>query len=195
MTTVITRLYSDSQAASAVVADLTSKGFPDSTVDVLSAASEGDHLGQRMMDARIPKSSIPTYMDEMQGGASLLVVRAPFTPFGAAREAMKVVDAHPTLPSAVANNNVLVKDDPNPALYSSVLSSHPLFLTNRSEMSRNSGRISTGFGMRMLSRHKTGRSAISGGRFMSRAFWPMPLLSAKKDKRSVYSGGKKFLTN
>ena len=126
---------------------------------------------------------------------TLVVVRAPFTPFGAARKAMDIVDATPSVDSAVADNNTLVSETIRRELTLSVMTNHRLFLTDTKEMARNNGRISTGFGWRLLSRRKEKSSVIRGGRFMSRAFWPMALLSSKKSKLSVYRGGKKFLTS
>jgi hypothetical protein len=108
---------------------------------------------------------------------------------------MKIADRHEESPSAVTDNNTLVRDEPSGDLFLSVMRSHPLFMTDKREMSRNNGRISHGMGMRLLSPRRTKASAMSGGRFMSRLFWPMPLLSKKKDKLSVYRGGKKFLTS
>ncbi len=192
MTTVITRLYKSKKAATTVMKALQDAGFPDATLDIIEAGTE-DAEGV-MIAARVPKDSAAIYSTELAEGTALLIARAPFTPFGAAREAMRIVDAQDSLPSAVANDNAFVKDEPKTELYLSVLTNHPLFMTDRKEMSRNDGRISTGFGWKLLSRDKPRRSAISGGRFMSRAFWPMPLLSEHKDRRSAIPGGKKFLT-
>lgn len=193
MTTVITRLYQDHQTAATVVSALKEAGFPDNTIDMLSAGDSD--LAGAMEAARIPADAAETYAGEVSGDVTLVVIRAPFTPFGAARKAIDIVDATASAPSAVTDNNTLVSENIRRELTLSVMTSHRLFLTDTKEMSRNNGRISTGFGWRMLSRRKTKTSAISGGRFMSRAFWPMSLLSNKKSKLSVYRGGKKFLTS
>lgn len=193
MTTVISRLYKDKKAADTVVKALHEVGFPDNIIDVINAGDKDAEAA--MVAARVAKDAAATYAGELGDSASLVVVRAPFTPFGAAREAMKIVDGHSPMASAVSDQNMMIREQPRSDLFLSVMRDHRLFMTDRKEMSRNDGRISHGFGWRLLSKHKTGRSAMSGGRFMSKMFWPMPLLSRKKDKLSVYRGGKKFLTS
>jgi hypothetical protein len=195
MTTVISRLYNDSRTANAVVKSLQDVGFLDDMIDVMSAAHDGEHLAARMTEALVSRKTAETYLSEMSGDVTLLVVRAPFTPFGAARSAIQTVDAHPSLPSAVTDNNMLIRDVPVNRYNLSVLTNHPLFMTDKKEVGRNDGRISHGFGWRLLKPHKSKRSVKSGGGYMSRMFWPMPLTSKKKDKLSVYRGGKKFLTS
>lgn len=192
MTTVVSRLYPNKNAADAVVSALHEAGFPADTVDVIGA---GDNLEARIEASRVPRKAAATYAQEVTGDVNLVVVRAPFTPFGAAREAMAIVDDGNPHPSAVTDNNAFVKDHPDRDLFISVLTGHPLFLTSRTEMRRQRGLVSKSFGWKSLSAPKARSSAISGGRFMSKAFWPMPLTSAKKDKLSVYRGGKKFLTS
>lgn len=193
MTTVISRLYQDEQTAASVVSALKEAGFPDNTIDTIG--SDQNDLAEAIAAARVPTEAAETYAGEISDGVTLVVVRAPFTPFGAARSAIDIVDGTPSVASAVTDNNSLVSETIRRELILSVMTSHPLFLTDAKEMSRNSGRISHGFGWRLLSKRKEKRSAISGGRFMSRAFWPMALLSSKKSKMSVYRGGKKFLTS
>lgn len=46
----------------------------------------------------------------------------------------------------MTDNNVLVRDEPKSEPFLSVMTDHPLFMTNRTEMARNNGHISTGFG-------------------------------------------------
>lgn len=184
MTTVITRLYQDNKTAGSVVSALKEAGFPDDTIDVL-AAGESD-LAEALAKARVPAAAAETYAGEISGDTTLVVVRAPFTPFGAARKAIEIADATPAAPSAVTDNNAHISDTMKRELTLSVMTDHRLFLTDTKEMARNNGRISTGFGWRMLSRRQKKTSAISGGRFMSRAFWPMALLMKKKTGLSVY---------
>jgi len=194
MTTVISRLYPNEKAAQAVVSALHDVGFPADTTDIVTA-NHGGNLADAIKATRVASDAASIYAQELKNDTALMVVRAPFTPFGAAREAMNVVDGFDALSSAVTDNNVLVRDEPARELFLSILPNHPLFMTDRREMGRNDGRISHGFGWRLLSPRRTKASAMSGGRFMSRLFWPMPLLSQKKNKSSVYKGGKKFLTS
>lgn len=192
MTTVITRLYSDSSAAGEVVTALQAAGFPDGTYEMLSADVGVDS----MVAARIPARSAEIYAGELTGAMALVVVRAPFTPFGAARKAMAIVDSVPAVRSAVFDENVLLNEEIDPNLTKSILTHHPRFFTRMDEItSKRGGLVSTGLGWKILSDRKPRRSAQGKQGFKSSVFWPMPLLKEHKNKKSVYPGGKKFLTS
>jgi hypothetical protein len=74
----------------------------------------------------------------------------------------------------------------------SILESHPLFLTRRIDQLPFSpgGPISRGLGPQLLLKSRRRDSAIRGGKFMSKIFWPMPLLKDKKSADSAIRGGK-----
>ena len=57
----------------------------------------------------------------MGQGNKLVVVRAPFVPFGAAKEAMRIVDSEPAIDAGVANENVLVSHEATETPFPKVL--------------------------------------------------------------------------
>lgn len=89
MTTIITRIYSDEKAANAVADALRARSFPESTFDVVSGSGAAD----KMQTAKVGAAEAGVYGPMIDGGNALVVVRAPFTPFGAARTAMQICDA------------------------------------------------------------------------------------------------------
>lgn len=88
MTTIVTRLYESETQASAVVARLTGDGFPASTYDVLTTKDKA-----AMEAAGLSADAAGAYNKAMKAGNAMLVVRAPFTPFGAARAAIAAADS------------------------------------------------------------------------------------------------------
>lgn len=195
MTTVISRLYADADTANGVAEELQKAGFPKDTVDVIEHEPKNKttpSLPERLRATRIDKRAVEAYASRIRKGKVLLVVRAPFTPFGAARSAMDIVDRVESVDAGIENQNHYVKEQPKRFLNISVMTDHPKFLTNDvgPDANRRRGTISETFGIRLLSPYKTKRSAMSGGGFMSTKFLPFPLLRHPKQKKnSAISGG------
>jgi hypothetical protein len=186
MTTIITRLYSDRKTAQAVADALMSAGHQGSYIDVIGSADAG-----AMEHARVNGAAASAYAKAMTGAQTLLVVRAPFSPIGAAKRAQTIVGRYASLDVGLDNEDHYVREQPKGARFLSILSNHPRFLTQ--DMNAGAGRrrstVSSAFGMPTLSAYKSRRSAISGGAYISTKFWPMPLISKNKTKHSVISGG------
>ncbi len=102
MTTIISRLYKDQKTADAVAAGLAHEEFPAGTYDVIAA---GDDTEARITAAGVASASAAAYAPNVDAGNALVVCRAPFTPFGAARVAMQVMDGKETLDAGVENEN------------------------------------------------------------------------------------------
>ena len=101
MTTIITRAYKDQKAANAVADALRAKSFPESTFDVISGKGAADS----MATAGVSEAEAAVYGPMVDGGNAVVVVRAPFTPFGAARTAMQIADAGGPLEVEIENAN------------------------------------------------------------------------------------------
>lgn len=195
MTTIITRLYSDEATARAVQGELTAAGFPESRTDVIG---EGADARSAMVAAQVPADSAATYADAMAPGNALIVVRAPVVPFGIARKAMGIVDAHGPLDAGVANENVYLREDGGTGTDSGATSrmvaknvntDHPLYLTPKPDSgSWRKGTITDKYGFKLLSPHRETRSVMPDAPFMSQKFWPAPLLSKTERKPSVLPG-------
>lgn len=142
MATIVTRLYEDPAHADAVVATLKADGFPESSMDVIEQRSRVSALAQ-ISDAGIPDEIAQQYAQHLTSQRALLVVRAPFVPFGAARRAIEVADTYPAFDAGVVNENKNIPDEPDPKLFLSVLTSHRLFFTNAYET--RSGTTPRGF--------------------------------------------------
>lgn len=192
MTTVVSRLYPDEATAQGVAAELAKAGFPAATVDIVTTADAAAIAKARVMD-----TDAAAYAAKMQAGNALLVVRAPVTPFGAARRAMEIVGMAEAIPvGGVRKPNYYIQETVKSDLFLSVLRDHPLFLTSRMGpyASGNIGLFSQGMGWPLLSKHRTSRSASSGW-FASATFWPGKRVSAHRTKRSAIPGGKRFMYN
>jgi hypothetical protein len=191
MTTVISRLYADEAAAHGVVDDLRAEGFPASTIDVIATADAA-----AIAAARVAAPDAEKYAAKMAAGNVLVVVRAPVTPFGAARRAQEVVDGTEWIPAGVANQNRYVEERADPRLFLSVMTDHPRFLSHDvgPDSPRTRGTVSEGLGWRLLSPHRTTRSASSGW-FASTKLLPFKLLSKHRSGTSAISGGKRMMYN
>lgn len=185
MTTIITRLYADTATARAVAGALMASGHDADTVDVIARDGASDLAG-RMHMARISPAAATLYAAAVQDGKALLVVRAPFAPIGAARHAMKIVDRTASLKVGVADENEYIRETPSAKFSSSVMTDHPLVMSNP-HRNLSHGHV---LGANPILAPRERRSAIAGGKHMSRLFWPMRLVSANaKEGRSAIRGG------
>ncbi|MEJ6391875.1 hypothetical protein V8J82_01325 [Gymnodinialimonas sp. 2305UL16-5] len=152
MTTLVTRLYDDPAHADAVVANLKEAGFPNNCMDVIAQAS-GASAQDRITNAGVPEATAQQYAQHLTSDRALLVVRAPFVPFGAARRAIELADERPAVDAGVANENVNLPDAPKSEYFLSVFGSHRLFLTNRYEVRQGTTPrgFSHAFGIPLLS--------------------------------------------
>lgn len=129
MTTIVTRLYEDPAHAEAVIASLKAEGFPDSCMDVVEQKSRTSAQDQ-IEAAGVPDAVAQQYAQHLTASRALLVVRAPFVPFGAAKAAIEAANMHPSFNAGVADENMNIPDEVDPNLFVSILPSHRLFLTN-----------------------------------------------------------------
>ncbi|MCX7890127.1 MAG: hypothetical protein N2422_10460 [Rhodobacteraceae bacterium] len=189
MTTIVSRLYADARAANAAAGALKAAGMPASAVDVIT---RGGDTAAALKAARVGKASAAAYAPRIEAGNALVVARAPLQPFGLARRVMDTLDRFESIhvPGAVPDDYVRETIGSRYAL--SVLTSHPRIFsqdfTPGSLISR--GPVTALFGLPMLKAHRTRRSAMTGTRFMSRAFWPMPLISRRP--RRIHAGAWKI---
>lgn len=187
MTTLITRLYSDPSGADAAKAALLAAGQQEDTIQIITNHTAGG-AGAAMQAARIEPGAAMAYSKAMTGAQALLVVMAPFNPIGTARNAMKTLRKHPAMDLGLHDENVYLREYPAPEFSSSVMESHPLIMSNPFR------RLSHGhiLGNNPLLPSRVRTSAIRGGAYMSRAFWPMKLISGPRDARSAIHGGMLF---
>jgi hypothetical protein len=189
MTTIISRLYSDSKTAHAVAANLQEKGLETGAFDIIT--QEAGSVAERLKVARVSASSAAAYAPMIAQGHALLVVRAPFAPIGLARSAMEIMDWTPSMRVPGAVPNEYIREEVDDRHYISVLTSHPRFFSQ--DINPGSGigpgLASRAFGVRLLSPHREKRSASGNGGRNSRVFWPLPLLSRPKERRSAIPGG------
>ncbi len=84
MTTIITRLYADEEAAKHAVSQLKEIGIIDRDLDLichrvgLEGTPDRDALHKRIRDARVYATAAKIYTDHVAEGKALVVVRAPF---------------------------------------------------------------------------------------------------------------------
>ncbi len=184
MTTIITRLYSD-DAAHAAVAALASGGFDADMVRVIPAGADAKSA---MGAARISDVVASAYAAAMKSGHSLVVVEAGFNPVGAARKAMKILAKHPSIDVGLESEDNYIREFPDARHSNSIMAGNPLVLSNPYAKASH-GHI---LGSNPVSRSKPRTSAIRGGAYMSKMFWPMALLSKPRSRNSAIAGGKLF---
>lgn len=193
MTTIISRLYKDQATAKKVVKELTSRGFPTNNVDLITG---GDDAEERIAAAHVSAASAKAYASKMKGNNAVLVANAPVTPFGLAKTVIGIFDSQPSINAGVENENVYLSVTGAGRTSGSILAHHPRFFTQApNEQTRNHGRVSDTFGIRLLSTEQRRSSVMPDGPRMSSNFWPGPLLSSRKRENSVIEGGPRMSTN
>lgn len=195
MTTIITRLYADKAAASAVYRKLSREGFRAPDMDVI-AAREGDDAqatAARLKKARVHESVAPVYADKIASGAAALVVRADYKPLGARKIALGILDASDTMVSGAEPEEYFVKSPPPKPGLPTVLSEHPLFfrIDRDPGTGRELGLMSDFIGLPMLSRRERKKSTMEyGGPVV-----PMETISRRPRSKSVIEGGGTVFSN
>lgn len=210
MTTIISRLYDSVETAAAAADALLDAGHRPETLDVIAAeagasdtAADTATLTQRIAAARVGLRSAPAYAEELARGRALLVVRAPITPFGGAREAMRIAARFAPVEVPGVIGDQYVRDYPDPRFFNTLLHDHRRFLSQDipPENPRRRGLVSAAFGVPLLSgrrprvrpagrpltgalmplviRRAPSRSVLSDAGPMSRFFFPLPLLSGR----------------
>lgn len=203
MTTIISRLYRSADTAHAAEAALRAAGHDAATIRIVPA--EGDDPAARLAAAGVGATSAAAYGRAMAAGQAVLVVRAPFTPFGRARSAMQVADGFGPLEVAGVNANQHVPDQPDPRIFHPAITRHAHVMTTDMPpfIARRRGTVSSAFGLPllmagrraralprgpflsrllglpMLSRRRPRGGLLPAGSFLSRLFWPLPLLAGQ----------------
>ena len=183
MTTIITRVFPDIATARKAVSRLEFRGLPKRDREIITAGEEAE---AQMRRAKVHESAIGPYSQMLEAGNVLLVIHASYRPLGVARLAREVLAKHDTVDPGDAVQEHRIPWEPDHA--PSILKDHPQFFSVEGIMP--AGRISEMFGIPMLRKRREKRSIISGGRRMSRAFWPMPLLKDRRSSNSAISGGR-----
>lgn len=187
MTTIITRLYPDSESAGQVHAALKDAGMPDSIMDMIAPS---DTAKADIQAARVTDASAAIYADHLSGDRRLIVVRAPFNPIGAARTAIGIVDSVSSLDVGITKEDQYVAEQVAGDLLMDlkIMRSHPhmgSFDLDKPGWSEGYGLISHKFGLRILSKPKARNSANSRGG--NNFPWPNKIIRSRK--HSVIEGG------
>ncbi len=183
MTTIITRLFKDTAAAQAAMNDLLDRGHSGSNIEVISGGGDAS-LSDRIRTARVNARSASVYAPLVAKGHALLVVRAPFNPMGAARDAMRTLDRHSTVAVAGVDANDYIREEPRTDVRRNLYPGTVFFMSNP-HRPLGHGHV-MGQNQILPSRPRT--SAIAGGGYMSTKFWPMKLISTARERRSVIEG-------
>ncbi len=185
MTTIITRLYPDLATAKGVVAALEANGHASSTIDIIT--SDGS-AAERMAAARVPASSAAAYAPGIAKGAALVVVQAPFAPMGTARDAMKVVNRTRSIDVGIEDEDFYIREQPSIEISGKVQTGTVFYMSNPHRRLGH-GHI---LGSNPILPSKERTSAIRGGAYMSKMFWPMKLVTTNRHASSAISGGMLF---
>jgi hypothetical protein len=189
MTTIVSRLYADAKTAEQVVTALRIQGHPASNIDTIPAGSDAEAA---MVSARVPEASAAAYAKAISGGNTVVVCRAPVTPFGAARSAIATLDEFDSIDAGIANQNVYVREEPKENLLMDlkVDRTHRHWATWGTERKR--GLISDAFGVRTLSPYKTTRSCYTGENRYFADFIMGHLSKRKPPENAVFRGENKY---
>ncbi|GFE51635.1 hypothetical protein So717_33880 [Roseobacter cerasinus] len=191
MTTLITRLFEDQEKARYVKERAVFMGVPSRDMSVITKGSAEDDAGltAKMQAAGVDDSALGTYLAHVKEGQAVFAVRATYKPLMAATKMRELLAKHDPLEAGNVVEDRFVPDGPQKA--SSILTEHPHFLTvPMHRTGYEGGPVTAGLGWPMLRARKPSNSVMKGGKFMSRSFWPMPLVSDKPRKTSVIEGGR-----
>lgn len=183
MTTIVTRLYENAAHADAVVAQLKAAGFPEGCMDVVEQRSQTSARDQ-ITAAGVPGDVAQQYAQHLTSSRALLVVRAPFVPFGAAKTAIEAADAHTAFDAGVADENLNIPDEVDRELFLSILPSHRLFLTNSLDVDNSLKKrgLSNAFRIPTISaRPKKMRPSV----FQRVSIIPMRLLTRRRASKNL----------
>jgi len=177
MTTIITRLYADDAAAVAVAA-LVQGGIDRDGIRTVTA---GEGAMAAMRAARVSAVAAAAYAGAMQAGQTLVVAEVGFNPVGAARLAMKILARHPSVDVGLATQDDYIEE------MVEIETTGSVFRGGRLVMSNPFARPSHGhiLGANPVIRGRVSTSAIRGGAYMSKAFWPMKLVSHKSSSSAM----------
>ncbi|MEM9971976.1 MAG: hypothetical protein AAF762_12885 [Pseudomonadota bacterium] len=210
MITVITRLYGDAKSARGVRERLYREGFPRHSMSLISADTDEKQadIQRKLEGALVPEEVSQAYVSRVLEGASLVVVRATYKPLNAVRIAEETFATSGALPTNLPVEKFRIRPPADRA--PRVNKEHPRFFTRPPGSDHLGGPLADQFGFRTLSaqqrrdsvmrkprrifgegimRTRSGTSVISGRFFLSKYFWPAPLLSSDERKRSVIEGG------
>ena len=194
MTTVVSRLYDKVDTANRVADKLRAQGFPESTITLVTSA-DADAIAA----ARVSEGASSAYARKMAEGQVVLVCRAPVTPFGAARIAMAVADSEAWIDAGRGACNEYIREVADlSAKTPSVLTNHPLMMTRDDYVGSGwaGWTLSGVFMWPTVSRRRDYKlSVMTGTRYMSRGFWPRPLLSNKPRRVTAIRGGRLMLSS
>ena len=194
MTTVVSRLYDKVETANRVADKLRAQGFPESTLSIITSAD-----GAAIAAARVGEAAAAAYTRAMTGGQALFVCRAPVTPFGAARVAMAAADSEAWIDTGRGACNEYIREVANLENHTpSILPSHPLMMTRDDYVGSGWAQWSFSgiFMWPTVSRRRDYKpSVMQGTRYMSRGFWPRPLLSNKPRRVTAMRGGRLMLSS
>ncbi len=198
MTTIISRLFADAETAEAAARELRAAGHDPATIRIVSPDAQDSEtsLAARIAAAGVGSVSAGRYAaavaaDPSHGG-SVLVVRAPFTPFGRARSAIRIADAHAPVAVAGVNANQHVANRPDPRIFHPAIGRHAHVMTRDMPpyIERRRGTVSSAFGVPLLWRRSMPRAALLPGKAMSRLFWPLPLIWRRRPSRGTLATGR-----
>lgn len=178
MAQIITRLYDSAEASRKMERAFLNKRYPRRDVRVFEAgdADTQKAMTEKMTAERIADSAAKTYAKKLaDNGGAVVMVRASYKPLQAKTIAREMFAASDAVDMGKMEQENFVKD---PVVEtSSILPDHPRFLTPAPNPDKRPSLMSQKLGVALLSKRKPMKSSvISGGRRMSGAFWPQPLL-------------------
>lgn len=182
MTTIITRVFPDPEAARRAAYRLSLKGISERSCRVIVA---GETAAKDMARAMVHESAIASYGKKVAAGNAVLVVQVTYKPLGAARIVRDYLDTLETVNTGKAIKEHKIAWEPERA--ASVMKDHPHFLSYRGQ--ETWGGLSSMLGIPTLKKPQRQDNLMPHDRRLSRMFWPMKLVSGKNRSSSVIQGG------
>jgi hypothetical protein len=210
MTHILTRLYADEKTANGVRERLFRAGFPRHVMRVVTLRDNETHdsLMTRITRIHVPDRAASVYTESVASGNALLVVEAGYKPLSARKIGVAVLEQTDDMPSNLESQDFKIGRIKDHA--PRVMKDHPRFFTASPDPDHIGGPLSDQFGFNLVStsnrrlsvgqggpmfpfaaltKNRNAKSAMSGGGFMSRIFWPMKLVTNARRRRSVIAGG------
>lgn len=147
MTTIVSRLFADAKTAEQAVTALKLQNHPE---DIIAMVPAGSGAESAMEAAGVSAEYAAAYAKAMKSGSAVVVVRAPVTPFGAARNAIDTMDQFDSVDAGIENENAYVPQESSADLLMDlkVDRTHRYWATWGNERPR--GKVSDAFGWKTV---------------------------------------------
>ena len=175
MTKVITRCFDSTTRAQAVKHELLVERFP---AGIIRLFDDANGLPDTLTAAHVDAATAKAYQERVAAGGAVVLVNAGYKPLGVAKTARDVMARHGAADMGDLVEEVFVKD--KPCQSSSILESHPLFLSKKRDPANTNYHMAD-WPIPLISRRKPNTESLIRPHARMADF-PIPLISNRKPR-------------